>query len=393
MRVPVELEAAVREAARAVLGDGALATGMLIKAIVDRSQRYTSDRERLSTPRDPDGDLAARAAFFTIADALKVTLPVAELARRGAGLPGSVLAAELSRPASIEEARQDALPQTSRRLQVLDLGTGCGAMTLGLIASLDHAPGIALDVTAIDRDARALDIAKRAVTGFAAARGRDVTFATRATDVTRGELPATDFALMGTVLNELSHETALALVERAFAALSPDGALIIIEPALRETSRGLHAIRDAMIARGAHVFAPCTRRCVPCTALADPTDWCHEDRPLELPPQTRELARLTHLRDSGMKFSYLVLRKQPLDLVAEGTAAWRAVSAPFVEKGKHELIGCSERGRITLRLLKRNRAEHNRDFERAGRGDVIVTEEVPDEKRVELTGRVEVIRV
>jgi hypothetical protein len=194
------------------------------------------------------------------------------------------------------------------------------------------------------------------------------------------------------VLNELPAEAALALVNRAFAAIADDGAVIAIEPALRDTSRGLHAIRDAMIAGGAHVFAPCTRRCVPCTALIDPDDWCHEDRALDLPPITRELARLTHLRDSGMKFAYLVLRKQPLDLVDAGPTAWRLVSAPFIEKGKHEVIGCSERGRYPLRLMKRHRTEDNRDFERADRGDVVVVATEPDDKRVELREPLDVIR-
>src|SRR5439155_25902160 len=135
-----------------------------------------------------------------------------------------------------------------------------------------------------------------------------------------------------------------------------------------------------------HLSAPCTRRCTPCTALTDPDDWCHADRPLELPPQTATLARLTHLRDSGMKFSYLVLRKQPLDLVAAGVDAWRIVSAQRVAKGKLEMIGCSERGRVTLRLLKRNRAPGNREVERADRGDVLAIDTPPSGDRVEITG-------
>src|SRR4051812_2339070 len=109
MRVPVELENVVLAAARAVLGD-TLATGALAKAIVDRSQRYTSDRDRLAAPRDPDGDLAARAAFFTIADAMKIALPLRELAAR------------------------EALP--TRTLRVTDVGAGCGAMSLGLVVTL-----------------------------------------------------------------------------------------------------------------------------------------------------------------------------------------------------------------------------------------------------------------
>ncbi len=365
MRVPPSLEIAVREAVRAVLGDGVLATSALTRSIVDRSQRYTSDRDRLSAPRDPDGDLAARAAFFTIADAMKIALPIAELVSRDA-LPGSVGRGALS----------------LQPLRVLDVGAGCGAMSLGLVAALDLlAIDRELDIRALDRDARALDIAKRSLAAFGGAR---VTVATTTADATRADLPPADLVIMGTVLNELAPDAALALVGRALGAIAGDGAVIVIEPALRDTSRALHAIRDQLLERGAHVFAPCTRRCTPCTALIDPEDWCHEDRPLELPPLTRELARLTHLRDSGMKFSYLVLRAQPLDLVAAGPTAWRAVSAPFVEKGKRELIGCSDRGRVPLRLLKRNRAGANRDFERADRGDVLVIAGEPGDKRLEI---------
>jgi len=355
MRVEVRLEAAVRAATTAVLGEAVLATGPLTRAIVDRSTRYTSERESLARPRDPDGDLAARAAFFTIADAMKIALPVAELAAR------------------------DALP-AARPLRVTDLGAGCGAMSLGL-AVVTGELELALAVTAIDRDPRALAIAGRALATLG------VPVSTEVGDVARATLPPSDLVVLGSVLNELSPEIAFAVVERALAAIGDDGAVIVIEPALRDTARALHAIRDAVIARGTgHVFAPCTRRSAPCTALADPRDWCHEDRPLELPPITADLARLTHLRDSGMKFAYLVLRTSPLDLVAGGCDAWRVVSAPRIAKGKHELIGCSERGRTTLRLLKRNRSATNRELERVDRGDVVEIDRAPDADRLEVLG-------
>jgi hypothetical protein len=125
--------------------------------------------------------------------------------------------------------------------------------------------------------------------------------------------------------------------------------------------------------------------------LAHADDWCHEDRALSLPPRTSELARVTHLRDSGMKFSYLVLRHSALPLV-EAAHAWRVVSAPFAPKGKLELFGCSDAGRVPIRLLKRNRSEANRAFERARRGDVVVVD-APVGERVELSPDTEVHRL
>ena len=85
---------------------------------------------------------------------------------------------------------------------------------------------------------------------------------------------------------------------------------IVVEPALRETARDLHEVRDQVLGRGlGHVFAPCTRRAAPCPMLADPRDWCHEERPLDLPPRALALAINTGLRDGAMKFAYLVVRR------------------------------------------------------------------------------------
>jgi hypothetical protein len=69
------------------------------------------------------------------------------------------------------------------------------------------------------------------------------------------------------------------------------------------------------------------------------------------------------------------------------------VSAPFVAKGKHEIFGCSDAGRVPIRLLKRNRTEANRAFERARRGDVLVTNAAPGEQRLELERDSDVKRV
>jgi len=362
--VPRELEEVVHAATRATLGDAPLATAALTRAIVDRSRRYTSERDRPAAT--PTGDLAARAMFFTVADAMKIAIPLGELVHRGA-LPAA------------------------RPLRIVDLGAGCGAMSLGAIAALPA--GIAIDILALDRDRTALAIAHAAVREFAARRGVTASLTTRDAEIQRAPLPAADLVVLGSVINELPGDARLGVLERALAAIGDDGAVIVIEPALRDTARALHELRDAVLRSGrGHVFAPCTRALAPCPALADPGDWCHEDRALELPPRTAELARLTHLRDGGMKFAYLVLRRQPLPLV-EAAAAWRVVSAPMPAKGKLEVIGCSAAGRMPLRLLRRHRAPHNRGFEDAERGDVLVIDAAPQSERVEVIGNTGIERL
>ena len=360
--VPLALEEAAWEAARREVGEAKVTEAALARSVVDRSLRYTSERDRLATPTDPVGDLAARATFFTVADAIKVGIPLRELLSAGA-LPAA------------------------RPLRIVDLGAGCGAMTLGALAILD----VPLAVTAIDHDVRALRIAAAAGTAFAAARGLPFVVHTRPGDVVTAAIPACDLVVLGSVLNELPADAQLGVVPRALAAVGPDGAVIVVEPALRETSRALHGVRDAMLAAGAHVFAPCTRASAPCPMLADARDWCHEDRPVQLPTRTGTLARRTHLRDAGLRFSYLVLRHAAEPRLAPA-GAWRAVSAPMPDKGKLELFGCGEPGRVTLRLLKRNRADGNRGVERARRGDVLTIDAPVDGDRVEIAGGTAVSR-
>ncbi|HEX2689146.1 MAG TPA: small ribosomal subunit Rsm22 family protein, partial [Kofleriaceae bacterium] len=213
--VPDELEEVVHVAARAVLGEAPLATHALTRAIVDRSQRYTSERDRLAA--DPTGDLAARAMFFTVADAMKIAIPLGELLHRGA-LPAA------------------------RPLRIVDLGAGCGAMSLGTIATLPAGGNTRLDILAIDRDGAALAIARAAIRAFAARRDIAASLATRDDDVHRARLPAADLVVIGTLLNELAAGARIELVLRALAAVGDDGAVIIIEPALRDTTRALHEL-------------------------------------------------------------------------------------------------------------------------------------------------------
>lgn len=362
--VPIDIEDAVLAAAREVIGEAALTTKALVPAILDRSARYTTDRNRLSNASDPTADLAARAAFFTIADAMKIAVPIGELRGRGA------------------------IPARAP-LRIVDIGAGCGAQSLGL-ATQHHGP---LSIVAIDRDPLALAIAERAMARFS-----HVAFERRTADVTAVDLPPADVVVMGSILNELSAAKRLQVVHSALAAIAADGAVIIVEPALRESARALHELRDIVLSRGlAHVFAPCTRRGTPCPSLRDPDDWCHEDRDVRLPPRTAELARLTHLRDRGMKFSYVVLRHQPTALV-ESTAAWRIVSAPRSLKGKLEVFGCGDAGRLPLRLLRKHRSSENRVFDRVCRGDVVIVDPPfvatgADLDRVEITSETRLRRL
>jgi ribosomal protein RSM22 (predicted rRNA methylase) len=340
---PESWEERLWAAVRAELPAAVLDLRPLSDAIVARSHRYTDERARLSEVLPGaarDRDLAARALFFTVADAAKVAIPVAELRGR------------------------DLIPRSP--LRVLDVGAGVGAMTIGLAVSL---PEHELRVTAVDRDPRALAILAR----VAASSGRP-SVETVVADVAQ-RLPDGRFDLVvaGTVLNELDADEQVRLVHAMVERLDRAGAVIVVEPALRTTTRRLHELRDLVLAGGsAYVFAPCTRR-GPCPALDDPRDWCHEDRSFRPPPRLALLMQRTGLRNAGLKFAYLTLRKGDERLIGGLDArGLRVVSGPLDQKGTVERIVCGDDGRHRLRLLKRDRNEANRELANCRRGDVIL---------------------
>lgn len=365
--VPAIVEDALAAATRRRLPPELCGGPALTAAVVDRSRRYTSEREKLAEPggaRASLADLAARALFFTIADAAKVHLPLGELASGALPSPEGALDGD--------------------ELRVLDVGAGCGAMTIGLctwLAAREHR--VSVRATLVDQDADALAIAKDAIATIARELDVSVVVETRAADVAAPSFGGPyDLVLAGSVLNELADS--LAFVAAMLTALAPAGVLIIIEPALRATTRALHVVRDALITGNrATVLAPCTRKSAPCPALADERDWCHEHRPLQLPPRARQLATNTGLRDGDMKLAYLTLCRP--EAAPPPPAAWRVVSDPHASKGKLEMTLCGAPGWVPARLLKRHRSASNRALERAHRGDVLAIDPSPTEEAPDIT--------
>jgi ribosomal protein RSM22 (predicted rRNA methylase) len=153
--------------------------------------------------------------------------------------------------------------------------------------------------------------------------------------------------------------------------LADDGSLIIIEPALRETSREMLEVRDRMQGEGFHVYAPCLCR-GKCPALANPKDWCHEDIPWDPPAVIKELDRLTGLRKDSLKFSWLILRKDSRSLCdVHGKDVFRVVSEPLVSKGKREFYLCGSEGRRLVTRLDKDETAQNQAFGKINRGSVV----------------------
>jgi hypothetical protein len=333
----------------------AIDAASLHEAIVDRSNRYTSEREHLSSPPNPNQDLAARALFFTVVDAPKVQIPLEQWAQSS----GSQFIAD-------------------DPFRVTDIGAGCGAMSLGLLDFWAKKSATRpLHLHLYEKDAAALRIAVATLTQAATFLGIECAITPSASDVTDGKFAACDMVLAGTVFNELAPPDRLPLAGKLIAATAEyAGHVVIVEPALRSTSRDLHGLRDLLVATGeCEILAPCTHQRPACPALQNENDWCHEDRLTKLPSRIHELARVTGLRDGGLKFSYLLIASRS-PLVADKEPSLvklttRAMSGSRAMKGQLQLPVCGPNGWQTLRLLRRHRNESNRSLSDAERGDIV----------------------
>lgn len=248
------------------------------------------------------------------------------------------------------------------RGRALDVGSGPAPLAL---AARDTG---ASEVHAIDRSDGALAVARALSPELTTARW----------DPTR-PLPTGPFDLIlaGHLLNELYGDDVDArarLVESMLAQLAPTGTLLVIEPALRETSRALLQLRDRLVARGVTVRAPCLYR-GGCPALTRAGDWCHAERRFAPPPLVDELARAAKLHRDTLKMSYLALQP-PGATWPEPPAGrlFRIVSEPLPQKGQHRFVGCGPEGRLPLVLAEKHVRDGNRAFVTLERGDVVRVE-------------------
>jgi ribosomal protein RSM22 (predicted rRNA methylase) len=331
------------------------------------SELLTRERDSLPSAYLKDKGLReAYEAYYLPANLRKIQAPLAELALHPGDLLGKVT------------------------LRVLDLGCGPGTAMIGALeffATGNKHPRI--EFTAVDRVAENLNMAEKLSTTFKRVSNLDVALKTVHSAIEEAlHLPERtyDLIIFSNVLNEIFIHDGERISRRTMLAteflnrfLADDGSCIIIEPALRETSRELLAVRDGLLAQGFHVYAPCLCQ-TGCPALVNPKDWCHQDLAWNPPIEIQELDRLAGLRKDSLKFSYLILRKDSRSLgELYGESAFRVVSEPLVSKGKIEFYICGHGGRRLLARLDKDATTQNETFGRLQRGDVVGFERLLDE--------------
>ncbi len=264
------------------------------------------------------------------------------------------------------------VPVPSRKGRALDLGSGPGPAAL----ALGHFLGDGATVVAADREVSALG-ALRSI-WRTVGLGQLQTFSWEAPKEPPGKLEDFDVIVVANLLNELfrSHPKRMEILfkwlQLVAARLTASGSLVLLEPALRETSRDLLQLRDRLAGAGLAIRAPCFWT-GPCPALKKERDWCHASQPWNPPEWVRVLGEEAGISAARINFSYLVVSRAPASDVPQGVA--RVVSDALPETGKRKVWVCGDMGRQLVTRLDKFASVKNADFDAAERGDVVVLQD------------------
>ena len=361
----------------------------IAEAVADLSRLFTKDRASLrSDYLDNPSHAAAYLKYFLLVNLSKIQVLLDEM----------------------PQAWPDEGPDHS--IRVLDVGSGPGA---GALAILDwihqHRPERIRDlsVTAIDISAEALKRARLLWDVYSLESGiidgRLVTHEGNLERSTNGgwltqveQQGPYDVIIAANSLNELYSRNAdsvrakVELVTQLLAKLAPSGTLMIVEPALRDTSRALHQLRDHLIQeKRCTIYSPCLHE-NSCPALVNPFDWCHEERAWEPPSGIQKIDEAVGFIKDALKFSYLLLRKDGRTIVERRPDIYRVVSELREMKGEKRAWLCNELGRSEIGRQDRLKSESNAPLDDWHRGAIVQIERVVRKERegkVSAVGRIE----
>ena len=306
--------------------------------------------------------------------------------------------------ALLDELPVDTLRESADRpLRVLDVGSGPGT---GALAVLDwmqsQSTQRVVEIVAVDQALPALQEAERLWRVYAStASGRVAGLNRLHLNLERsGSLEACkpegpfDLIVMANALSELWHESRdpigsrVTFVQGLLDLLTPHGSLIIMEPALRDTSRSLHQVRDALLAKQVcTVYSPCLHD-GPCPALVKAGDWCHEERPWTPPAIVAAIDREVGFIKDALKFSYVILRKDGRTIVSRAADRYRVVSELREMKGEKRAWLCNETGRPEVGRQDRLRSEANAAVDEWHRGAIVRIDQIVRKNQKATIGRI-----
>ena len=362
-----------------------ISSDRVTQAVEDLSRLFTKERTDLSRPYLDDPAFAAGyLQYFLPVNLSKIQL-------------------------LLDELPEESCSQADDRFAVLDIGSGPGTGALAVLdwwCSRQPVMTGALSVIAVDNQQGALRRAEQLWKHYC--RQGHVANADLKTcegDVQQkawlGQMrqgAPFDLVILANCLNEMYTDAKdqiaarTNLVTELLALLAPHGTVMLVEPALRETARALHQVRDHLLQKGScNIYSPCLHH-RDCPALVNRDDWCHEERAWQAPAVIQRIDQEVGFIKDALKFSYLLLRKDGKTIVKRRPDLYRVVSELRELKGEKRAWLCNELGRQEVGRQDRLASPQNAALDRWHRGAIVQIEKIVRKERggkVSALGRIE----
>jgi len=258
----------------------------------------------------------------------------------------------------ITEARQWKVPSTC--LRILDLGSGPGSCGIACAHYFKELGLTQIELNALDHSATAL----AALEPFSkVVLGNKSEVKTRIGDAHRAETwpeGQFDIIIAGFVLNEmksLSHQAIIQWVESMKDKLTPDGLILILEPALKITSQRLQKISDSIAAQNIITRVGPELDACPCPQLHEGIHWSHEVRQWQIPSTTEYINRKLHRDLRDVRFTFAAFSNQKIPPLVK--TAVRIVSDIQIIKGLIRFIGVQNGQLQTIEVSTRGLSKHD----------------------------------
>jgi len=388
-KAPATISSLLQQTIDDMAAQAGVERGRLAQAVVELSRLFTKERGALGHPYLDDGAFAAAyLQYFLPVNLSKIQVLLDEM------------------------PEETYLKGPTERFSVLDLGSGPGTGALAVLDWWHHqrpTPGGELSVITIDNARSTLRQAEALWDRYCRAAGtRSARLQTCEGDLERptkgpwlGQVKQGapyDVIILANCLNEIHRDAPdpiaarTSVVSEMLSLLAPHGTMMILEPALRETSRSLHQVRDRLLQAGSRtVYSPCLHE-RSCPALVNPDDWCHEERAWDPPACIKEIDEEVGFIKDALKFSYLLLRKDGRTIVGRRPDIYRVVSELRELKGEKRVWLCNESGRCEVGRLDRLASPKNAAVDDWHRGAIVQIERIVRKERkgkVSALGRIE----
>jgi ribosomal protein RSM22 (predicted rRNA methylase) len=321
----MELPAPLRQAVDRLLENTPLA--MLRQAAKTLSDRYRAELRdgRLHMAED----LAVKAYLAT-------------------RLPATYAAVRASL-ATLSEVRPELSPKT-----VLDIGAGPGTV---LWATVDLWPGLE-QATLLEASGPARKVGEHLATE--GQLGIDANWLAGDVTVELGSLPAADLVTVAYVLDEIAPASLPKLIDRLWEMAADT--LLVIEPGTPAGWQRILAVRQQLIAAGAHIVAPCPHESV-CPIIAP--DWCHFARRVTR-SRVHRLTKDAEVPWEDEKFIFVAASRQPAT-----SRPPRVLAPPKSGSGKVALKLCQPDGTAGERLFTKRDGAVFKRARRVDWGDIL----------------------